>query len=70
MVTCAKVGVHKPKVYHASVASFPLIPNSIKEAITSPVWFEAMREEYDALLSNKTWTLTPLPPEAPLVACK
>jgi len=57
-------------VYHASVASLPLIPTSLKEAIASPVWLQAMREEYDALFSNKTWTLSPLPPEAPLVGCK
>jgi len=70
MVTRAKVGVHKPKMYHVAVTSLPLIPTSLKEAIASPVWLQAMREEYDALLSNKTWTLTPLPPGAPLVGCK
>jgi len=57
-------------VYHALVTSLPFIPTSLKEVIASPVWIQAMREEYDALLSNKTWTLTPLPPGAPLVGCK
>jgi len=70
MVTRAKVGVHKPKVYHDAVTSLPLIPTSLKEVIASLVWLQAMREEYDALLSNKTWTLTPLPLGAPLVGCK
>ena len=70
MVTHAKVGVHKPKVYHALVSSLPLIPTSLKEVIASSIWLQAMREEYDALLSNNTWTLTPLPPGAPLVGCK
>ena len=70
MVTRAKVGVHKPKVYHTSITSLPFVPTSLKEAITSPIWIQAMREEYDALLSNKTWTLTLLPPGAPLVGCK
>jgi len=70
MITCAKVGTHKPKVYHASVDSIPLIPTSVKDAPLSSVWLKVMREEYNALLLNKTLTLTHLPSGSPLIGCK
>ena len=69
MVTRAKVGIFKPKTYNAMV-SIPTTPTFVKEAISSPMWFQAMNDEYHALLSNKTWTLTTLPSGASLVGCK
>ena len=33
-------------------------------------WLQAMHDEYNALLRNKTWTLTSLPPGAKPVGCK
>jgi len=70
MITRAKVGVFKPKAYHTSLNAIPSLPISVKTVIASPIWFTAMTEEYNALLSNKTWTLTSLPPGEPLVGCK
>ena len=70
MVTRAKVGTHKPKVYFSSLPNIPHIPSSVKTALASPLWSIAMQEEYTALLSNNTWTLTTLPPNASLVGCK
>jgi len=68
-VTRAKVGTFKPKTYNA-IVSIPTAPTSVKEAISSPMWFQAMNDEYHTLLSNKTWTLTTLPPGASLAGCK
>lgn len=34
-------------------------PASLTKALTNPNWKQAMQEEYDALLRNKTWTLVP-----------
>ena len=70
MITCAKVDTFKPKAYHTSLSSIPSTPTSVKDVVSSPIWFTAMNEEYNALLSNKTWTLTFLPLGAPLVGCK
>jgi len=70
MITRAKVGDFKPKAYHTSLDVIPSLPISVKDVVASPIWFTAMTEEYNALLSNKTWTLTSLPSQAPLVGCK
>ena len=70
MVTCAKVGTHKPKVYLTSLPDVPHIPSSVKTALVSPLWSTVMQDEYNALLSNNTWTLTTPPPNASLVVCK
>jgi len=33
-------------------------------------WFQAIKEEYDALLKNNTWTLVDFPPNCTIVGCK
>ncbi|CAL2260088.1 unnamed protein product [Prunus armeniaca] len=43
----------------SSSSSPPILP---KEAAADPNWQQAMRSELEALTSNNTWTLTPLPP--------
>lgn len=34
-------------------------PRTIDQALTLPHWYEAMKEEVDALHQNQTWTLVP-----------
>jgi len=70
MVTRAKLGIFKQKFYHTSLPFIPSPPTSVKYAIASPIWFTTMYEEYNALLSNNTLTLTSLPLGAPFVGCK
>jgi len=70
MVTRAKVGTHKPKVYLTSISHVPSIPTFVKEVVASPIWYNDMHDEYNALLPNKTWMLTTFPPNASLVGCK
>jgi len=70
MVTRAKLGIFKPRVYHTSLPSIPSHPTSVKDVIASSIWFTAMHDEYNVLLSNNTWTLTSFPPGAPFVGCK
>lgn len=44
--------------------SEPHEPKTLKDAITSPdtaLWKNAVQDEYDSLINNKTWTLTKLP---------
>ncbi|GKV24662.1 hypothetical protein SLEP1_g34246 [Rubroshorea leprosula] len=40
-------------------------PKTVKKALQIPHWFNAMREELDALHKNNTWTLVP-PPSSPM----
>ena len=70
MVTRAKVGIFKPKLYNSITSTFLSEPSTIKEALASSSWFQAIQQEYHALLQNKTWTLTSLPPGATIVGCK
>ena len=46
------------------------LPRSVRDALSDPNWRAAMQAEYDALLSNHTWSLVPRPPGANLVTGK
>lgn len=72
MQTKAKNGIIVPKHQFTLLAhSSPLTePNSFKEAMTFPEWQKAMSEEYSALIQQGTWSLVPLPPNAPVIGCK
>ena len=41
--------------------ALPLEPSTYCQAATTPEWVEAMRLEYNALLTNNTWSLCPRP---------
>jgi hypothetical protein len=45
-------------------------PSNISEALSDHKWQQAMQEEYNALLQNKTWHLVPPSPDKNLIACK
>lgn len=57
MITRAKAGIFKPKTYLAVTKH--LEPASVKVALQDPKWFLAMKEEFEALQRNHTWTLVP-----------
>jgi hypothetical protein len=42
----------------------------VKEALSSPNWKDAMVDEYNALMRNKTWTLVPPAPGRNVIDCK
>lgn len=54
MLTRAKIGYAKPKALFSQIE-----PTSVKQALFNPHWLQAMKLEYEALLRNQTWTLTP-----------
>lgn len=56
MVTRAKDGLYKPRVYIAIVE-----PELVSEALASQDWRAAMNEEYLALMRNYTGCLTKFP---------
>jgi hypothetical protein len=65
MVTRSRTGSLKPKtfpefhLYHTKLVDIE--PVSYRQAATDSRWMEAMQQEFDALLSNQTWTLCPRP---------
>lgn len=68
MITRAKRGIFKPKIYTTSLNFSE--PETYEQAITHPKWRKAMQEEYNALIENNTWTLTTLPENKTTVGCK
>jgi histone deacetylase 1/2 len=45
-------------------------PYTLTEALNDPNWRQAMEEEYNALIENKTWHLVPPSSNKNLIDCK
>ncbi|XP_070672151.1 uncharacterized protein [Malus domestica] len=80
MITSAKVGIHKPKVFTATKHQLPsavdsltklsITPSTFLQASKHSHWMEAMQSEFQALQSTGTWELVPNNPTYNLVDCK
>ncbi|RVW89802.1 Retrovirus-related Pol polyprotein from transposon TNT 1-94 [Vitis vinifera] len=46
------------------------IPTRVEEALGDPKWTQAIKDEMEALMKNKTWNLVPLPEGKKTVGCK
>uniref|UniRef100_A0A803PMN1 Reverse transcriptase Ty1/copia-type domain-containing protein n=1 Tax=Cannabis sativa TaxID=3483 RepID=A0A803PMN1_CANSA len=55
MITRAKSGIHKPRLFFNVAVGTPLEPSSFREASTNPFWNAAMDTEIVALKSQRTW---------------
>lgn len=44
-------------------------PTSYTQASKPPHWQQAMKEEYEALIQNHTWSLIPATPNMNIVGC-
>ncbi|KAL8161859.1 hypothetical protein V2J09_013348 [Rumex salicifolius] len=70
MVTRGKSGISKPRtIFNLTSQIYPL-PKNHKNAINCPQWFNSMKEEYDALIKNRTWDLVPRPIGANVITGK
>ena len=73
MRTRGKDGFRQPvdrlNLHMMSAVTSP-VPTSVRAALLDPAWRLAMQAEFDALLSNDTWTLVPRPPGINLVTGK
>ncbi|MCH82053.1 retrovirus-related Pol polyprotein from transposon TNT 1-94 [Trifolium medium] len=69
MATRSKNGIHCPKRYPTLLLTHTE-PRTVKKAMSDPAWLAAMKQEFDALLRNNTWTLVPLPSGRRPVGCK
>lgn len=65
MVTRSKRGIFKPKALVSN-----LIPKTAIIVLSDAKWAFAMKEEYQALLTNNTWSLVPLPPNKSVIGSK
>ncbi|GJU00696.1 ribonuclease H-like domain-containing protein [Tanacetum coccineum] len=70
MVTRSRIGTTRPNPRYAGhVSTISPLPRSYKEAFNDPNWRNAMFDEYNALIKNKTWTSVPRPEGANIVRC-
>ena len=69
MQTRSKSGIVKPRRFPTLLITVTE-PSTIKQALSSPPWHEAMQCEYDALMANQTWSLTALPSGRTVIGCK
>lgn len=70
MVTKSKAGLIKPNPMFTGTVSATDLPKSVIEALQSPVWYDAMKNEFNALKKNSTWSLVPASPHMNIVGCK
>jgi histone deacetylase 1/2 len=42
----------------------------VRTVVKDPNWYDAMKQVFDALQANKTWTLVPRPPGARIITGK
>nr|KYP50410.1 Retrovirus-related Pol polyprotein from transposon TNT 1-94 [Cajanus cajan] len=69
MTTRAKAGIVKPRLQPTLLLTH-IEPKNTKQALASDTWLAAMKQEYNALLNNGTWTLVSLPPNKTAIGCK
>ncbi|GKC89751.1 ribonuclease H-like domain-containing protein, partial [Tanacetum coccineum] len=70
MVTHSHVGTTRPNPgYARHVSTISPLPRYYKEAFNDPNWRNAMFDESNTLIKNKTWTSVPRPEGANIVHC-
>ena len=60
----------KSYAYTVNQLSTVSIPRNVQKALTDPNWKKSMYEEMEALQSNTTWELVPLPEAKKTVGCR
>nr|GEV86982.1 retrotransposon protein, putative, Ty1-copia subclass [Tanacetum cinerariifolium] len=60
---------HPTERLNLHVSSVSLLLKSYRAAFNDLNWKNAMCDEYNALIKNKTWTLVPRPPDTNIVRC-
>ena len=68
-------GIRHPKKYTDGTIRYGMLsstcePLTLTEALNDPKWHDAMKEEYSALIENKTWHLVPPSSKKNIINCK
>ncbi|CAJ2649804.1 unnamed protein product [Trifolium pratense] len=71
MTTRAQHGIFKPRklfnLHTSTHQSISPLPTNLIDALNDHNWKMAMKDEYDALIENKTWELVPRPSNANVI---
>ncbi|KAB1227925.1 Retrovirus-related Pol polyprotein from transposon TNT 1-94 [Morella rubra] len=59
-----------PPRAHVTTTAVPFEPTSVSEALKFSEWRAAMNEEFQALMTTRTWTLVPPSPSQNVLGCK
>ncbi|XP_062118737.1 uncharacterized mitochondrial protein AtMg00820-like [Humulus lupulus] len=70
MVTRAKSGIHKPRLFYNVAAGTPIEPSTYREASKYDEWNHSMHTEFTALQSQGTWSLVPFPANCKVIGSK
>jgi hypothetical protein len=75
MTTRLQKGIKQPKKYTDGTIRYGMLtstgePSNLAEALDDTRWCQAMQEEYNALMENKTWHLVPPSSTRNLIDCK
>lgn len=68
MITRAKFGIYEPKTYLTITQDIE--PSSVKIVLLDQRWYMAIKQEFDALHRNQTWTLVPFDSATKIVGNK
>lgn len=68
MITRSKAGIFKLQVYTGVLEHKEL--DTVHKALHDPNWFAAMKDEFDALTRNNTWSLVPRTSDQKIVGNK
>ncbi|KAL8128531.1 LOW QUALITY PROTEIN: hypothetical protein V2J09_017686 [Rumex salicifolius] len=63
-LTYSRRSSQQPRPQPPPPAPLISIPTSHKTTVQIPQWFNSIKEEYDALIKNRTWDLVPKPSDA------
>jgi hypothetical protein len=68
-------GIRNPKQYTDGTVRYGMLsaigePQNLTDALSDANWRQAMEEEYNALIQNKTWHLVPPVSNKNLIDCK
>lgn len=69
MQTRAKSGVTQPRL-NPTLLLTHMEPSSVSQALAVPHWFQAMKDEFQELLKNQTWTLVSPSNSRKPIGCK
>lgn len=69
MITRAKDGIFKPRAFSIDTV-VPKEPDTVQQALSDLKWKQAIKDEYDALMKNGTWSLVERTPDMNPISTK
>ncbi|KAL5759985.1 hypothetical protein ACOSQ2_018823 [Xanthoceras sorbifolium] len=70
MITRSEAGITKPKAWLAAALPPDIDPQTVAQALQYPYWVATMKDEFQALQRNKTWSLVSPLHGQKIIGCK